>query len=127
MDKRMRFTISVLHSSLIDGSLAHLFWTGTDFEISNLDLAKMLIRLFHLQEQEDQLIMKVTDRKFNDHRYAIDCTKLKEIGWNAEIDFESGLRSTIEWYRSNATNSWEDISCIDAPHSVLKRLTPIFK
>ena len=46
-----------------------------------------------------QLISFVQDRKGHDLRYAINPAKAEtELGWLPQIGFESGLRSTIEWY-----------------------------
>ena len=54
-----------------------------------------------------ELIQFVTDRPGHDHRYAIDSTRItRELGWQAEVGFEAGLRQTIEWYLSNPT--WVD-------------------
>ena len=41
----------------------------------------------------------MTDRPGHDLRYAIDAERITtELGWTPTYDFESGLRSTIEWY-----------------------------
>ncbi len=41
----------------------------------------------------------VQDRPGHDWRYAIDATKVSsELGWQANHDFESGLRETVRWY-----------------------------
>jgi dTDP-glucose 4,6-dehydratase len=49
-----------------------------------------------------ELIRFVTDRPGHDQRYAIDSSKIQcELGWQAEVGFEAGLRQTIEWYLSN--------------------------
>lgn len=34
-------------------------------------------------------------------RKLLDVSKLTEAGWKAEISLEEGIRSTVEWYRSN--------------------------
>ncbi len=48
------------------------------------------------------LIRFVTDRPGHDRRYAIDSSKItRQLGWQAEVRFEAGLRQTIEWYLSN--------------------------
>ena len=48
------------------------------------------------------LIRHVEDRAGHDFRYAIDTTRVEhELGWKPQIDFETGLRSTIDWYLSN--------------------------
>jgi len=49
-----------------------------------------------------ELIRFVADRPGHDRRYAIDSAKVtRQLGWQAEVGFEAGLRRTIEWYLSN--------------------------
>jgi len=46
-----------------------------------------------------QLISFVPDRPGHDLRYAIDAGKIEtELGWQAEENFESGIKKTVEWY-----------------------------
>lgn len=40
-------------------------------------------------------------RPGHDRRYALDGTKLKEMGWTPEVDFEESLRKTVEFTLSN--------------------------
>jgi dTDP-glucose 4,6-dehydratase len=48
------------------------------------------------------LIRFVADRPGHDRRYAIDCTKLKqELGWTQQVDFDTGLARTVDWYLAN--------------------------
>jgi len=55
------------------------------------------------------LIQFVPDRPGHDHRYAIDPTKIiRELGWQPQETFESGLRKTIMWYLENRP-WWEKI------------------
>ena len=50
-------------------------------------------------------IVSVADRPGNDRRYAIDSSRIRcELGWNRSVDFEEGLRRTVEWYLAN--ESW---------------------
>jgi dTDP-glucose 4,6-dehydratase len=45
------------------------------------------------------LISYVKDRPGHDRRYAIDASKLeRELGWNAEETFETGIEKTVRWY-----------------------------
>jgi dTDP-glucose 4,6-dehydratase len=49
------------------------------------------------------MIEYVKDRPGHDRRYAIDCSKIKnELGWEPQIDFEEGMKKTVEWYVNNA-------------------------
>lgn len=46
----------------------------------------------------------VTDRPGHDHRYAIDPSKLeRELGWQAQESFGSGISRTVNWYLDNET------------------------
>jgi dTDP-glucose 4,6-dehydratase len=49
------------------------------------------------------LMTTVTDRPGHDRRYALSSAKVhKETGWSPQMDFEKGLRATVDWYRRNA-------------------------
>ena len=48
------------------------------------------------------MITFVQDRPGHDKRYAIDATKLiSELGWQAEENFDTGIRKTVKWYLDN--------------------------
>ena len=50
------------------------------------------------------LITYVTDRPGHDLRYAIDASKIRrDLGWEPQVTFETGLRRTIEWFLTNQT------------------------
>ncbi|MCU8649460.1 GDP-mannose 4,6-dehydratase, partial [Escherichia coli] len=47
-------------------------------------------------------ITYVADRPGHDRRYAIDAKKIcRELGWQPQETFESGIRKTVEWYLAN--------------------------
>jgi dTDP-glucose 4,6-dehydratase len=47
----------------------------------------------------------VPDRPGHDRRYLLDATKLRrELDWTPQVDFEPGMRATVEWYAAN--RSW---------------------
>jgi dTDP-glucose 4,6-dehydratase len=50
------------------------------------------------------LIEHVADRPGHDYRYALDLTRIRELGWRPEISFEAGLVETLHWYRDH--ESW---------------------
>lgn len=55
-----------------------IYNVGGDNEISNVDVAKSLIKLLDLEEKEKELVTFVPDRKFNDLRYTINTGKLQK-------------------------------------------------
>jgi dTDP-glucose 4,6-dehydratase len=93
------------HNAAVDlvlqnGRMGETYLIGGNAERTNLEVAKMILNILGKPES---LIEFVTDRPGHDLRYAIDSSKLeKELGWQRNHDFESGLRETIEWYKSNA-------------------------
>lgn len=56
-----------------------------------------------------ELISFVADRPGHDRRYALDASKLTAtLGWKPEVDFDSALDQTIEWYLDNP-DFWKPI------------------
>lgn len=89
------------------GRLGETYNVGGENEWTNIDLVKFLCtRLAEVQGKDPQdylkLITYVKDRPGHDHRYAIDCEKLKgELKWKQSVTFEQGLEATIWWYLDN--------------------------
>ncbi len=54
----------------------------------------------HLSRSRD-LIRIVQDRPGHDRRYAVDCSKLRQLGWSPHVPFEEGLRATVQWYQEH--------------------------
>ena len=65
----------------------------------NLEVARKVLDYFGAQHSQIEF---VEDRPGHDFRYAIDSRKIREdLGWYPIIDFDSGLKETIDWYSSN--------------------------
>jgi len=95
------------------GVVGNVYNIGTDFEISNLEVAKTIITLFGLDHTK--YIQYVENRPFNDCRYKINSDKLKALGWSPKVSWEDGLKRTIEWYKTNKGN-WTNIQQALVPH-----------
>lgn len=72
-------------------------------EKRNIDLLHDIIaRIANIKgediEELRSLITFMPDRPGHDFRYAIDCSKIKELNWKPRHDFSSALQKTIEWY-----------------------------
>ena len=78
------------------GTVGEIYNIGTDFELSNLDVAHYLCGL--LQRDRTRSIQFVDDRPFNDCRYAIDSSKLHALAWQPLVAFDDGLAHTVAWY-----------------------------
>lgn len=78
------------------GEVGETYNIGSKFEISNLEFAQRLIKIFGYN-QEDHIEF-VQDRAFNDKRYGVDFTKLEALGWKPKMGFEEGLRKTSKYH-----------------------------
>jgi dTDP-glucose 4,6-dehydratase len=79
---------------------------GGDSERKNLTVVQIICdtldRLIPTSSPRRSLINFVTDRPGHDHRYAIDATKARrELDWQPQESFESGIENTITWYLKN--------------------------
>lgn len=64
----------------------------------NIDVTRALLALLG---KDESLIKHVPDREGHDRRYAMNCDKLRALGWQKAHTFESGLQATVKWYRDN--------------------------
>ena len=86
-------------AALERGEPGRVYNMGGGAEWRNIDLVKLLLRLLGKPES---LIGFVGDRPGHDRRYALDSSRAREeLDWRPLVDFEEGLRATVEWYRGN--------------------------
>jgi dTDP-glucose 4,6-dehydratase len=72
---------------------------GARNERRNIDVARSVLDQLG---KPQSLIKFVKDRPGHDRRYAIDPALVEsELGWRPNETWETGLRKTIEWYKSN--------------------------
>ena len=88
------------------GQIGETYCLGGNSERSNLQVAKQIVALLEANEKK---IVQVADRPGHDLRYAINIGKIKEeLGWQPQINFTSGLKKTIDWYKNN-TAWWKKL------------------
>lgn len=82
-----------------NGSIGNVYNIGGGRELSNIEMARLLLNQFHLDES---YINFVEDRKGHDRRYSVSFDKVKkECGYQPKYVFEDSLKETIDWYRAN--------------------------
>jgi dTDP-glucose 4,6-dehydratase len=83
---------------LSNGAPGEVYNIGSGVEKTNLEITDALLSLLG---KDDSCVEHVEDRKGHDFRYAIDCSKLRGLGWAPGFTFEQALAATVDWYRAN--------------------------
>ena len=91
------------HCAAIEHVLRHgepgnIYNIGGGHELENLSLAEGILKNLG---KPRSLIRFVQDRPGHDRRYAVDCSRLRTLGWTPTVSFEEGLRATVDWYRGH--------------------------
>jgi len=81
------------------GREGETYCLGGESECTNLEITHKLLELLG---RDHSHIEHVKDRPGHDRRYAINISKIKkELGWEPELDFETGMKDTVDWYLAN--------------------------
>jgi dTDP-glucose 4,6-dehydratase len=95
VDDHCRAILAVLDK----GREGEVYNIGGSRALPNRDVVKMILKA---TGKSEGLMKTVTDRPGHDRRYALTSEKLeRETGWRAQVPFEEGLQSTVDWYRQN--------------------------
>jgi dTDP-glucose 4,6-dehydratase len=82
-----------------NGAPGEIYNIGTGIEISNLNLAKKLLKIFNFDES---YLHFVDDRLGHDKRYSLNFAKARiYLGYEPSVSFDEGLKETIKWYSEN--------------------------
>ncbi len=88
------------------GRAGEVYHIGGGTELTNRELTG---RLLAACGAGWEMVQPVEDRKGHDRRYSLDITKIgHELGYAPSIDLDTGLASTVAWYRDNRA-WWEPL------------------
>jgi dTDP-glucose 4,6-dehydratase len=80
---------------LREGDPGEVYNIGTGEERTNLEVTEAILDA--VGGTEDQITF-VEDRAGHDQRYALDISKIQQLGWEPSWSFEDGLQRTVEYY-----------------------------
>ncbi|MGF6147834.1 dTDP-glucose 4,6-dehydratase 2 [Kingella potus] len=106
-----------LHTVVTQGHTGETYNIGGHNEKTNLEVVRTVCALLEELAPEKpagvhryaDLITFVPDRPGHDARYAIDAAKIaRELGWQPQETFDSGIRKTVQWYLDNR-DWWQNV------------------
>jgi UDP-glucose 4,6-dehydratase len=92
--------VKAIEIILQKGIINNIYNIGTNNEYSVSEIADKLITYLKPNDKVEDWMQYVTDRNFNDYRYAIKSNELYDLGWKEETNFDKGFEYTIQWFQS---------------------------
>ena len=83
------------------GKPGEIYNIGGTASLNNKQFIEKVRRIMGV---DASLVTRVADRLGHDRRYAVNCSKIKRLGFKHSTTFDKALKSTVEWYQSN--ESW---------------------
>lgn len=84
----------VLH----EAPIGSVFNIGTGIETNGRQVAEAIL---DIMGKPRSLIQFVADRPGHDYRYALDISRITDLGWEPQVSFAEGLEKTVRWYQDH--------------------------
>lgn len=98
--------VNAINIIVAKGQENNIYNIGSADEYNVIEIATILLKMVKGDEENVVNWIEYTkDRNFNDFRYAIDASKLNNIGWEKKVSFYDGIKKTIEWYMNTKNDS----------------------
>jgi dTDP-glucose 4,6-dehydratase len=93
----------IMNTGGLEGEVLNI---GSGIELSVLQVADRILKALG---KPDSLVRMVGDRPGHVRRHAVKTDKIRSLlDWKSEVDFEEGLKLTVDWYQNNR-RWWERI------------------
>lgn len=86
---------------LITNNVRGIYHIAGEQELQNLELAKRILKILGKSEDLIEFVPDFDIRPGHDRRYALDCTKLRSLGWRPKYSLEEGIKEVVEWYTTH--------------------------
>ena len=102
--------VKALYQIIMNGRIGETYNIGGNNQIKNIDIVNIICDYLDKELKGDEIISSsyrrliyyVEDRPGHDICYGINAKKIKkELNWEPETIFETGIKKTINWYISN--------------------------
>lgn len=81
------------------GKIGETYNVGSGIEKSVEEISEIILKALNMP---DSYKTYVASRPSHDRRYLLDSSKIRRVlGWQPEIEFDEGVKQTINWYQNN--------------------------
>lgn len=86
-----------IDAALRSGNAGEVYNISDKNERNNLEVVRALLKIL---QKPESLVKFIPDPRKGAHdmRYSMNSSKLRSLGWSPTIDFDEGLKKTVEWY-----------------------------
>ena len=98
---------TAIMSIIENGQPGEIYNISSGYAKTNLEV---LEAIFGAMGKGQELVERVADRLGHDKRYALNCDKLRALGWEPRYSFEDAIAHTIEWYKLNTWHRVAEVS-----------------
>ena len=81
------------------GRIGEVYNIAAANEKTNLEITRLILNYLNKDESSIEF---VKDRPGHDRRYSLDCSKLRNLGWQPKYDFSEAMAKTVQWYKNNS-------------------------
>jgi len=86
-----------IHLALEKGKEGEVYNIGSGNDYTNIEIATMIAEIF---DKKDGYLRHLPDRPGHDFRYKVDYSKIRELGFTEQADFNEKFKQVVEWYRN---------------------------
>lgn len=94
---------------------------GESYNISasnEMDVLTIVKKILSVMGKDVNNYKSSEDRPGHDYRYSLNSSKIRrELDWKPHVDFEIGLKSTVDWYLQNK-DWWKDVTDINTLNQI---------
>ena len=95
-------TAEAVMTIIESGNVNEIYNVAGGFEQTNLETVKKIIKSYYNERVSHSSYIDFSfSRQGQDVRYALDDSKLRELGWNPHKNFDDEIKSIVDFYKNN--------------------------
>ena len=95
-------TAEAVMTIIESGNVNEIYNVAGGFEQTNLETVKKIIKSYYNERVSYPSYIDFSfSRQGQDVRYALDDSKLRELGWNPQKSFDDEIKSIVDFYKNN--------------------------